>query len=83
MNCLNRQLSGKLRKNWAAQPRFSIIWGDLLVSYVYHVQLEQAPQAQAEIAEMKWLDLDDADTLLAPLTSEIVMPWVKQYLASA
>lgn len=55
----------------------------LLVSYVYHVQLEQAPQVQAEIAEMKWVDLDDAETLLAPLTAEVVMPWVRLHLASA
>ena len=33
-----------------------------------------------EIAEMKWVDLDDQDTLLAPLTREVVMPWLKQYL---
>ncbi len=46
-------------------------------------QLEQAPQVQAEIAEMKWVDLDDAETLLAPLTAEVVMPWVRQHLASA
>lgn len=48
-----------------------------LVSYVYHVSLEQAP----EIAEMKWIDLDDQTTQLAPLTTQVVMPWVKQHLA--
>ena len=51
-----------------------------LVSYVYWVQLDQAPKIAAEIAEMKWVDLDDQDTLLAPLTREVVMPWLKQYL---
>lgn len=55
----------------------------LLVSYVYHVTLDRNPEVQAEIAEMKWVGLDDAETALAPLTSEIVMPWIKQYLASA
>ena len=51
-----------------------------LVSYVYVVTLDHAPQIDAEIAEMKWVDLDDQSTLLAPLTTEIVMPWVKNYL---
>lgn len=52
----------------------------LLVSYVYVVTLDQAPKIDAEIAEMKWVDLDDQNTKLAPLTTEIVMPWVKQFL---
>lgn len=47
----------------------------LLVSYLYHVRLTEQPQIAAEIAEMKWVDLDDQDTLLAPLTSEVVIPW--------
>lgn len=51
-----------------------------LVSYVYWVQLDQTPKIAAEIAEMKWVDLDDQDTLLAPLTREVVMPWLRQYL---
>ncbi len=38
-----------------------------LVSYVYWVQLYQAPKIAAEIAENE-VDLDDQDTLLAPLT---------------
>ena len=49
-----------------------------LVSYVYQVSLDQAPQIDAEIAEMKWIDLDDEQTLLAPLTKEVVIPWCKQ-----
>ncbi|MDM1764837.1 MULTISPECIES: NUDIX domain-containing protein [unclassified Acinetobacter] len=49
--------------------------GHQLVSYVYHVTLEQAPRIDAEIVEMKWIDLDDDQTLLAPLTKEVVIPW--------
>ena len=52
----------------------------LLVSYVYVIQLNDAPQIDAEIAAMKWVRLDDVTTQLAPLTREIVMPWVKQHL---
>ena len=55
--------------------------GHQLVSYVYQVSLDQAPQIDAEIAEMKWIDLDDDKTLLAPLTKEVVIPWCKQILA--
>lgn len=51
-----------------------------LVSYVYYVQLDQDPQVQAEIAEMKWIELEDKTTRLAPLTTEVVIPWVKQHL---
>ncbi|MGO3383947.1 MAG: NUDIX hydrolase, partial [Acinetobacter guillouiae] len=51
-----------------------------LVSYLYQVDLEQTPKINAEIAEMKWIDLDDAQTLLAPLTKEIVIPWCKANL---
>lgn len=51
-----------------------------LVSYVYHMTLEQVPRIEAEIAEMKWVDLDDQETLLAPLTTEVVIPWVKANL---
>ena len=52
-----------------------------LVSYVYFVELNEQPHIDAEIAEMKWIDLDDVDTLLAPLTTEVAIPWVKKYLA--
>ena len=55
----------------------------LLVSYVYVVTLDHAPKIDAEIAEMKWVDLDDQQTKLAPLTTEIVMPWVKQFLTES
>ena len=52
----------------------------LLVSYVYEVKLAQAPQIHAEIAEMKWLDLDAEHALLAPLTTQVVIPWCQQAL---
>lgn len=52
-----------------------------LVSYVYHVTLAQDPNIAAEIAEMKWIKLDDQQTHIAPLTQEVVIPWVKQLLS--
>ena len=52
-----------------------------LVSYVYFIELNEQPHIDAEIAEMKWIDLDDVDTRLAPLTTEVAIPWVKKYLA--
>ena len=55
--------------------------GHQLVSYVYQVSLDQTPKIDAEIAEMKWIDLDDDQTLLAPLTKEVVIPWCKKTLA--
>lgn len=55
----------------------------LLISYVYHVELKGVPKIDAEIAEMKWVDLDAEHTLLAPLTTEVVMPWCRQYLAES
>ncbi len=55
--------------------------GYQLISYVYQVSLDQAPQIDAEIAEMKWIDLDDQQTLLAPLTKEVVIPWCRENLA--
>lgn len=51
-----------------------------LVAYLYHVNLDQAPKIDAEIAEMKWIELTDQHTKLAPLTREVVLPWVQQYL---
>ncbi len=51
-----------------------------LVSHVYLVQLDGEPHIEAEIAEMKWVDLDQEDVKLAPLTTEIVIPWVKKNL---
>ncbi|MCU4413842.1 NUDIX domain-containing protein [Acinetobacter sp. WU_MDCI_Axc73] len=51
-----------------------------LVSYVYLAKLKQTPQIAAEIAEMKWVALDDQATALAPLTREVVIPWCQRYL---
>ncbi len=53
-----------------------------LISYVYWVELAQPPKIAAEIAEMRWIDVDDQDTPLAPLTQQVVLPWVKQHLLS-
>lgn len=55
----------------------------LLVSYVYHVSIDQLPRIDAEIAEMKWVSLEASQAFLAPLTTEIVMPWVRQNLVCA
>lgn len=54
----------------------------LLVSYVYEVKLKQTPRIAAEIAEMKWIDLEDQVTLLAPLTQQVVIPWCQQNLGN-
>ncbi len=54
--------------------------GHQLVSYVYQVNLDHAPKMGAEIAEMKWIDLDHDQTLLAPLTREVVIPWCRANL---
>ena len=54
----------------------------LLVSYLYQVRLTAQPQIAAEIAEMKWIDLNDQDTLLAPLTTEVVIPWYRAMRAA-
>ena len=51
-----------------------------LISYLYLVAIAQSPRIAAEIAEMKWVRLDDQTTLLAPLTREIVIPWCEQQL---
>ena len=54
--------------------------GHQLISYVYCVNLDQVPKIDAEIAEMKWIDLDDDQTLLAPLTKDVVIPWCRENL---
>jgi 8-oxo-dGTP diphosphatase len=56
--------------------------GHQLISFVYQVNLPHAPKIDAEIAEMKWIDLNDQQTLLAPLTREVVIPWCKQNILS-
>ena len=68
------QFVGRFETATANEPDFK------LVSYVYHVQLQQAPQIAAEIAEMKWVSVNDQQTALAPLTTEVVMPWVREHL---
>ena len=51
-----------------------------LKSYVFHVELKAEPHIHAEIEEMKWVDLNDQCTLLAPLTRQVVMPWCLENL---
>lgn len=53
----------------------------LLVSYVYQIDLLGCPHVNAEIAEMKWIDLNEQSILLAPLTTQVVIPWCKQHLS--
>ena len=71
-----QQYLGRFETKTANEP------DHLLVSYVYHVTLDQLPVVHAEIAELKWIDLDDAETSLAPLTKEVVIPWCKKHLTS-
>ena len=52
-----------------------------LLSYVYHVALKGKPQLQAELAELKWVDLTDTTLDLAPLTKEVSIPWCKDFIA--
>ncbi|MCO8067590.1 NUDIX hydrolase [Acinetobacter schindleri] len=69
-----QQFVGRFETNTANEPDHQ------LVSYVYLVKLDQMPKIEAEIAEMKWVDLNEQDLALAPLTTEIVIPWVKSNL---
>ncbi|MGL5159867.1 MAG: NUDIX hydrolase [Acinetobacter junii] len=46
-----------------------------LISHLFVVELHQQPEIAAEIAEMKWIDLHEESILLAPLTTEVVIPW--------
>ena len=69
-----QQFIGRFETQTANEPDHQ------LVSYVYLVQLDGEPQIDAEIAEMKWVDLDENTVKLAPLTTEIVMPWVRTHL---
>lgn len=54
-----------------------------LVSYVYEITLLGQPKIDAEIAAMQWVSLDEQKIKLAPLTREVVIPWVKQNLLAA
>lgn len=69
-----KQFVGRFETATANEP------DHLLVAYVYHVTLAQAPHVQAEIAEMRWIDLDESNLNLAPLTTEVVIPWVTQHV---
>ena len=69
-----QQFVGRFETKTANEPDHQ------LVSYVYLVKLDQMPKIEAEIAEMKWIDLNEQDLALAPLTTEIVIPWVKSNL---
>lgn len=69
-----KQFIGRFETAAANEPNH------LLVSYVYEVKLKQTPRIAAEIAEMKWIDLEDQVTLLAPLTQHVVIPWCQQNL---
>ena len=68
--CEIQQFVGKFETAAANEPDHQ------LVSYLYMVELKQKPKIAAEIAEMKWVDLNDQVTLLAPLTKEVVIPWM-------
>ncbi|ENX18309.1 hypothetical protein F895_00385 [Acinetobacter sp. CIP 64.2] len=67
-----QQFIGKFETAAANEP------DHVLVSYVYAVELKQTPKIAAEIAEMKWIELSDRSTVLAPLTKEVVIPWCLQ-----
>ena len=51
-----------------------------LVSYLYHAKIKSQPRLQAELEEITWLDLQETDIKLAPLTRDISIPWCKKYL---
>ncbi|WHP04947.1 MULTISPECIES: NUDIX hydrolase [Acinetobacter] len=74
--CEIKQFIGQFETAAANEP------DHVLVSYVYSVELKQVPHIAAEIAEMKWINLDDQSTVLAPLTKEVVIPWCQQNLVS-
>lgn len=51
-----------------------------LISYLYQVRLKNEPKVQAELAELRWMDLNSSELALAPLTKDISIPWCKQLL---
>ena len=55
----------------------------LLISHLYHAKLLNEPKIQAELAEMKWVNIDDCNLQLAPLTEQISIPWCKQFIHHA
>ena len=75
-SCVIEQFLGRFETAAANEP------DHILVSHLYFVRLNQVPKIAAEIAEMKWVDLNDSETHLAPLTREIVIPWCEQHLST-
>lgn len=75
-SCVIEQFLGRFETAAANEP------DHILVSHLYLVQLDQVPKIAAEIAEMKWIELNDSETHLAPLTREIVIPWCEQHLST-
>lgn len=75
-SCVIEQFLGRFETAAANEPDHT------LVSHLYLVQLDQVPKIAAEIAEMKWIELNDSETHLAPLTREIVIPWCEQHLST-
>ncbi len=69
-----QQFIGRFETQTANEPDHQ------LISYVYLVSLDQQPKIEAEIAEMQWIDLDEQALPLAPLTTEVVIPWLKSHL---
>ena len=52
----------------------------LLISHLYHAELVGEPKIQAELADMRWVNLDDDSIMLAPLTKEISIPWLRAHV---
>ncbi|MEB3864466.1 NUDIX domain-containing protein [Acinetobacter sp. IK31] len=75
-SCVIEQFLGRFETAAANEP------DHILVSHLYFVQLDQVPKIAAEIAEMKWIELNDSETYLAPLTREVVIPWCEQHLST-
>ena len=50
----------------------------LLISHVFKMALKDEPKIAAEIEEMIWFDPCDQVTLIAPLTREVVLPWLAE-----
>ena len=75
-DCQVEQFIGRFETAAANEPDHQ------LVSYVYEVNLRQAPNIAAEIAQMTWLDLADRSLPLAPLTEQVVIPWCTAQITS-
>ena len=71
LGCLPRLLEplGEFEAPAANEP------GHQLVAHLFRARLDGEPRAAAEIAEMRWVTLEEADTMpLAPLTRDIILP---------